>query len=750
MGHSQSKNPPARDRGHGHGLGLGQTRPGGHWDRDRDTAPYRYHALPKQPGKHSSNHNHNHNHHHHRRTSLSSLSQGSTATPAPPPAMPSFFSFQQGSERAQNVRYLSEASPLLGRFRAVPRPMDRPVGNGGGRAPLLSSSHGQMGLLSAAEPGWRGSVHVGYGALVVAAAAEERGEGEEEEEEDGYEDEEGYEYAGEDRREVGCCCADDGGRRWRKGRGRIKRLCRRLEHVWVDPKAGAIRRVVDVWWSRWGTLVVLPAFLAVAWCAIPFPQYPLPRDDGDRRPGEPEPAPGRKSPGHGATRVQVNFWFFLFVYYGFYSLTALIWITKLFNLYSLNWWPQSLGFPITVSAIAILSIAAPVPIYLVPEARFLTVHNTAWILWTFVIMAMPVGIAFCILMTNERHLKLRQSLSETQRIFTSSWWAGEPDSSTMSRRDGRRPRAALDPNVFDPALGVSSIGFVDSRYRRPAMQARLRRRWLPASFVRFVWFSLALFIGLLAYVIGEAYAEIYLSTLPHNNLHTIGYVYGWISTVYLLDGLTAWILGGNEGERVGSYPLSWIFKLYFMLTYQTYVRALYARLRSPSQFILLQVLSSTSLIIVTPILMSAPFHWFISVIGVNGQSYGSYQKMCIRNVFIRFIAENASMLAFLGSVVVLHFGANKDVYPYFAFDGTEQNEGYDFNLTFYASSITWACELVASFIVAGLIRWIYKVSVVTEGKLDFIVWPELLPTCVAVMLHVLQNMLFSIIRLQFR
>lgn len=187
-----------------------------------------------------------------------------------------------------------------------------------------------------------------------------------------------------------------------------------------------------------------------------------------------------------------------------------------------------------------------------------------------------------------------------------------------------------------------------------------------------------------------------------------------------------------------------------MLTYQTYVRALYARLRSPSQFIMLQVLSSTSLIVVTPILMSAPFHWLLCVMGFNDQSYGSYQKMCIRNVFIRFLAENASMLAFLGSVVVLHLGANKDVYPYFAFDGTEENGDYDFNLTFYASSITWGCELAASFIVAGLIRWIYKVSVVTEGKLDFIVWPELLPTCVAVILHVLQNMLFSIIRLQFR
>jgi len=184
-----------------------------------------------------------------------------------------------------------------------------------------------------------------------------------------------------------------------------------------------------------------------------------------------------------------------------------------------------------------------------------------------------------------------------------------------------------------------------------------------------------------------------------------------------------------------------------MLTYQTYVRALYARLHDPKQFIWLQILSSTGLIIITPCLASAPFHWFLSVVGLNGQSYSAYQKMCIRNIFIRFLAENASMLTFLASVAVLHFGANKDVYPYFAFDGPNDQT---FEFTFYASSITWACELAASFIVAGLVRWIYGVSVVTEGKLDFVVWPELLPTAGAVMLHVLQNMLFSIIRLEFR
>lgn len=74
---------------------------------------------------------------------------------------------------------------------------------------------------------------------------------------------------------------------------------------------------------------------AVAWCAIPFPQYHL---DGDEPKVLAEPGDSKKVPGHGEARVLVNFWFFLFVYYGFYNLTALIWITKVFNLYSLNWW----------------------------------------------------------------------------------------------------------------------------------------------------------------------------------------------------------------------------------------------------------------------------------------------------------------------------------------------------------------------------------------------------------------------------
>lgn len=178
-------------------------------------------------------------------------------------------------------------------------------------------------------------------------------------------------------------------------------------------------------------------------------------------------------------------------------------------------------------------------------------------------MAMPVAITLLILRNNERHIGLRNTLSETQRIFTTSWWTGDVDSSAAvgppSRRPDRHRRAALpadDDVLFD--TDRPRPGFV--RRARGAARAA-KERWFPASFVRFLWFCVALFVGLMAYVLGEAYAELYLRTLPHDSLETVVYVYGWVVTVHLLDLLTGWVLGIREGERVGSYPLSWVFKL---------------------------------------------------------------------------------------------------------------------------------------------------------------------------------------------
>ncbi|KAG9236433.1 hypothetical protein BJ875DRAFT_227390 [Amylocarpus encephaloides] len=419
-----------------------------------------------------------------------------------------------------------------------------------------------------------------------------------------------------------------------------------------------------------------------------------------------------------------------------------------------------LGFPFTVSVIAAISILVPVPVYYSPQMRVLINHNTTWICWTFFTMGMPLLIAFGILLNHERHLGLRQSLSETQRIFTSSWWTGDGD--TMVRRDRPRrppvPQSIFDPNApLEVALASDSVSRDQNRI--------MRKRWLPASFVRFLWFCTALFIGMMAYVLGEAYAEVYLRTLPHNTLHTIIYVYSWVITVHLLDGIVGWILGGNEGERVGSYPLGWIFKLYFALTYQTYVRALYARLRSPEQFIYLQILSSSFLIIFLPLTISKPFHYILTLLSINGQTLPAYQKFCARNVFIRGIAENVSMLAFISSILVLHYGSNKNVYPYFAFEGEKSlppppadgsglpgiggGERYNFSLTLWASMVTWGCEIAAGWVTRRILWFGWGIDVTGEARGDMGALPELLPTGVVVMVHVLQNMMFSIVRVRF-
>ncbi|KAI9735748.1 MAG: hypothetical protein M1818_006356 [Claussenomyces sp. TS43310] len=624
--------------------------------------------------------------------------------------MPSYFDFQQGNESRSTPTH--EAAPLLGRFRAVP---GQRRGRGDSVGKLISTGYGSIfGILGRT---------VSFG-------------------EDGDEDD----LDGDEETTVSTWTA-------------AKRM---VIDLWITPQQGAVRKCCDRWWSRWTVLVVLPAAIAVAWCALPFPQYPLPDDYG--RDGLMGRGDVGRAPGHGAARVQVNFWFFLFVYYGFYNIIALMWMTKVFNIYSLNWWPESIGFPVTVSIIMAVSVLVPIPTYFVPELRRYLSRNTTWIFWTFITMAMPVMVAFTILMSHERHLGLRQSLSETQRIFTSSWWTNESDESTIVRRERRR--APFNSASFDPDAGLDDVP--DMHVRPPVREAvRLRKLWIPASFMRFVWFCLALSIGLIAYVLGETYAEIYLRTLPHSNIETIVYVYSWVATIHLLDGLTGWILGGEEGERVGSYPLGWIFKLYFSLTYQTYVRALYARLRSPQTFIILQIISSTGLILFHPLAMSSIFHSALSILGLNNQPYPLYQKYAGRSIFIRSLSENVSMLSFLGQVAVLHFGHNRRVYPYFAFDDKSSpppsamlaptsglpwdgaGRIYDFRLTFWASSVTWVSELTAAWIVRRVINRVYGFNVNLEGVGDLGAWPELLPTSLAVMVHVLQNMIFGIVRLEF-
>ncbi|KAL7275492.1 hypothetical protein RUND412_001550 [Rhizina undulata] len=647
--------------------------------------------------------------------------------------MPSFFHFQQGSD----TRSLPSETESLryGRFRAFPA-AKRAVGS-------IFEALGLDGSDLPVNEGSR-SRHTDYGSIRISSR-DGRSSDEEEEEKD---------------------------ERWW------------LDRIFISPRRPMVEKMIETWWRRTGVLVLLPAGIVIAWCAIPFPTSPLDletpntaystwsrsssnvtvshrqRYESDSTTSLsilpllldalgnvfdfsvirdmissffhhvkestplPIPSPGNGSgngggaggPGHGEALVKLNFWFFLIVYYGFYNLVGLLWVTKLFNLYSLNWWPPRLGFPPAFTLFNIIPLLIAIPLYYVLPPALIN-NNLSWILLTFTIMSCPVLIAFLVLLSERRsgHIGVRQGLSDTQLIFSTS---------PSSRRflDGDEPT------------------------RTTGWRRRVGRRngWgLARSYVRFFWFCGTLLLSLVGLVLGEAYSEVYLTTLPHNSLETVVYVWSWVATIHLLDATTGWVLGA----RVGSYPLEWVFKLYFGLIYQTYVRAIYARLRSPSQFAYLQLLSSSIVVLYQPLSMTKAFHRTMILLGINGQDYEEYKKYIGRSFYVRGLAENVSMVAWLGWVAVLHYGANTKVYPYFSF--SDKSDPYTFELTFFASLATWGCEIIAGWAVRRIMKWGFGFNVTKEALQDFKTYPELMPACLAVMVHVLQNMLFSIIRMRF-
>ncbi len=139
--------------------------------------------------------------------------------------MPSFFQFTQGTE--SRVRP-NDSAPLLGRFRAVP-----PRPESGVRR------NSQLGLLSDSIAAGRGSVHVGYGALIAAHLGDSDSEDE--------------------------CIRRDGRPELQENATAWDRLWQRwVVDLWVEPRQSAVMKVVDRWWSRYGLLVFLPAIL-VRW-----------------------------------------------------------------------------------------------------------------------------------------------------------------------------------------------------------------------------------------------------------------------------------------------------------------------------------------------------------------------------------------------------------------------------------------------------------------------------------------------------
>lgn len=390
---------------------------------------------------------------------------------------------------------------------------------------------------------------------------------------------------------------------------------------------------------------------------------------------------------------KLNFWFFLCFYYGLYNAVALALVTQIFRVYSLTWWPSSVNGTLAniMSWSISLAVAALAHVLGTGAER----HPMAWTGLTLLTLLLPVALSLGV----------------------------------IQRRRRRRPKRAS--SEYMPLLAISTV------------------EWrTPASYRRFLWFLGSLLLWYLALGAGEYLASAFTSTLPHTTADGFFYVYTWILTVNLLSAMATWVISA----RIRSWPLQYIYTLYFFMTYFIFYRNLFARLQDPSQVVLLQVGSSLWVVFIYPVRMTRLAYRVLAfILGLpqDQNSYQAYGRQLRRTVFLRMRAETATMACFLACVTLLHFGPNRQHYPYFQFNPTDDQYDYEYRLTVRASAYIWASELVAGLGVRLLCRWAFGQSVSTDAQKDFQRYPHVVPAMVLVTVHVLQNILFGLIKLEF-
>lgn len=248
-----------------------------------------------------------------------------------------------------------------------------------------------------------------------------------------------------------------------------------------------------------------------------------------------------------------SFWFFLFWYYTLYVCFGLFFITTLFSLYRLNWWPSLFGgkiaylltWALTVSIGALMHHFDSFGI----RSRKHGVHKhlpggrgeedgqdawendwerkTLWVGLAGLAMCMP-AVACFVKLRRDRRNSYRHSMTEAQKTCVS-----------------RRPSIA---------------SFHDLTRVRRFLDHMLGKR-IPRSYLRFLWFVTCLFIALVSLIIGQGFASVYLSTLPHTSLDGVAYVWCWIGTVQLLNGVAGFVLE----TKIRSRALTFVFRFYFFM-----------------------------------------------------------------------------------------------------------------------------------------------------------------------------------------
>ncbi|OXG81942.1 hypothetical protein C345_04581 [Cryptococcus neoformans A2-102-5] len=500
-----------------------------------------------------------------------------------------------------------------------------------------------------------------------------------------------------------------------------------LLSLFFQPRGERVEGWMDSFWKRHAVLVVVPCLIVWIWLAVPFPVSDPFKDDPFPEipswPKRPQNGGGQDesggnlafpiNPGEGGEQgdgmslpLDVNFYFFLFWYFGMYLAVALFFITNLFSLYRLNWWPSRLGGKLSYA----LSWSLTLLIGLLAHHLDLFYlrkrwngrdpggddveweRKTFWVVLSFVAMLMPAVACFSKLKRDKRHTY-------------------------------RHPLPAVYQTFFGQAFS----------------------RRFPASWVRFLWFMTSLAIASFSLIAGQAYASLFLTTLPHTSLDAGTWVWSWVIAVQLLAQLSFFILGA----KVRSRALLFIYRLFFQLVYHVFYRNLFARLRSPTQFATVQLLSSISTILIFPIQMSRPWHRLLQIVIGCPNSWEEHVENVAMGFYCRGLAQNVTMVGFLGWLSILHFGPNSQLYPFFRFHPTPEDP-YTFPMTFIASCAIWSSELFSSFIARQIMSYAFGVNVSQIGIDEMKDYPELVPACGWASVHVSMNILLFLIKLNFR
>ncbi|KAJ2158300.1 hypothetical protein GGF46_003879 [Coemansia sp. RSA 552] len=379
---------------------------------------------------------------------------------------------------------------------------------------------------------------------------------------------------------------------------------------------------------------------------------------------------------------RLDFWFFLLFYYGLYNAVALALVTQIFRVYALTWWPRKVSGLMANVASWVATTALGALVYACGGAA--ARQPLTWTALTLLTLLGPVCVSFFIIQRRQQPM----APDRCPLLATSTQWR------------------------------------------------------TPASYRRFLWFCASFLLWYAALAAGELLARAYIATLPHRAQDGLIYVYAWFACVNALSLIAGWVVSA----RVRSWPLQYIYTLYFFATYFVFHRSLFARLETPEQALLLQLAASLGVAVVYPLRMARWVYRISAKVCRWGDDYpyDSYARQLGRSFFLRNKAENATILGFLCCASILHFGPNRHHYPLFRFDYT-----YDFNLTVQASLYAWASEFVASRVVRYIFRRVYSLNISDEASYDFCRYSHVVPALVLVTIHVLQNIVFATIDLDF-